>query len=49
MNQNELRRSNANPGPATAIHEQFFLTMSTTRQVLKISLLTEEALLTWEF
>ena len=29
--------------------DQFFLTMSTIKQILTITLLTEEALLTWAF
>ena len=44
MNQKEPKRSNA-----TAIHDQFFLTMSTIKQILTITLLTEEALFTWAF
>ena len=49
MNQNESKRSNANPDLATAIRDHFFLTMSTIRQALIIPLLTEEALFTWVF
>ena len=49
MNQNEPKRINANPDPATTIYDKFFLTMSSIRQVLTISLLTEEALFTWAF
>ena len=37
------------PTTTTAIHGQFFLTMSTIKQVLIIPLLTEEALFTWAF
>ena len=49
MNQNEPKRSNANPDLATAVCDHFFLTMSTNRQVLTIPLLTEEAIFTWAF
>ena len=50
MNQNVPKRSNAtHPQLATATHDQFFLTMSTTRQILTIPLLVEEALITWSF
>ena len=38
-----------NPQPATAIHGQFFLTISIICQVLTIPLLTEEALFTSVF
>ena len=31
------------------VTDQFILTMSTTRQILTIPLLTEEALFTWAF
>ena len=37
-----------NPQPTT-IHDQFVLTMSTTRQILTILLLTEEALFACAF
>ena len=50
--QNEPKRAetkSCNPQPATAIHDQFFFTMSTIRQVLTIPLLMEEALFTWAF
>ena len=50
--QNEPKRAEkklCNPQPATTIHDQFFLTMSTTRQILTIPLLTEEAFFTWVF
>ena len=46
MNQDKLKRSNVNPQPATAIHDQFFLTMFTIKQALAIPLLTKEALFT---
>ena len=36
-----------NPQPVTKIHNQFFLTISKTKQILTITLLTEEALLIW--
>ena len=52
MTQNEPKgaeRNLCNPQPATAIHGQFFLTMSTIRQVLSILLVTGEALFTWAF
>ena len=49
MNQNEPKRSYANPELATAIHEHFFLTMSTIRQVLTIPLLTKDALFVEHF
>ena len=49
MKQNEPKLSNANPEPATAIHDQYLLIMSTIRQVLTIPLLTEETLFTWKF
>ena len=49
MKQNEPKLSNANPEPATAIHDQYLLIMSTVRQVLRIPLLTEETLFTWKF
>ena len=48
MNQNRPKWWIANSEPATAIHDQFFLYMSTIRQVSAIPLLTEEALFTWE-
>ena len=41
MNQHEPKRSNATQ------NDQFFLTMSTTRQILTIALLDEEVLFTW--
>ena len=37
------------PQPGTAIHDQYFFTMSTVKQVLTFPLLTEEALFTWTF
>ena len=52
MTQNEPKgaeRNLCNPQPATATHGQFFLTMSTIRQVLSILLVTGEALFTWAF
>ena len=50
--QNEPKRGETkkcNPQLATTIHDQFFLTMSTTRQILTISLLTEDTLFTGAF
>ena len=47
MKQSEPKRSNATHKPATTIHDQFFVTMSTTKQILTIPLLTEDALFTW--
>ena len=50
--QNEPKRAETmycNPQPATTIHDQFFLTMSTIRLVLSFPLLTEETLFTWAF
>ena len=47
--QNEPKRAETklcNPQPATMIHSQFFLNMSTTIQILTITLLTEETLFT---
>ena len=43
------RKEVRNPQPSTAIHNHFFLTVSTIRQVLIIPLLTENALFTWAF
>ena len=40
---NETKRCNANRESATAIHDQFILTIFTIWQVLTIPLLTEEA------
>ena len=47
MNQDKPKQSNANPEPAAAIHDQFFLTMSTIKQTLTIPLLTKEASFTY--
>ena len=46
MNQDKPKRSNANPEPAAAIHDQFSLIMSTIKQTLTIPLLMKEALFT---
>ena len=43
MNQNQPKRCNATH------NDQYFFTMSTTRQILTIRLLAEEALFTWAF
>ena len=43
MKQNQPKRSNATH------NDQYFLTMSTTRQTLTIRLLAEETLFTWAF
>ena len=43
MSQNQPKRSNA------PHNDQYILTMSTTRQILAIPLLAEEALFTWAF
>ena len=50
--QNETKRGETkkcNPQLATTIHDKFFLTISTTRQILTISLLAEETLFTGAF
>ena len=50
--QNEPKQAKTklcNPQLATTFHDQFFLTISTTTQILTIPLLTEEALFTCAF
>ena len=49
MNQNEPERRYANPEPATVIHDQFLLTVTTIRQVLTILLLTKRLYLLGHF
>ena len=44
-----VKMKQCNPQPATEIHDQFFLTMSTIKQALTILLLMEKALFTWAF
>ena len=49
MNQNEPKRRYENPEPATVIHDQFLLTVTTIRQVLTILLLTKRFYLLGHF
>ena len=44
-----MKKFNEVTQPATTIHTQFFLTMFRNRQILRITLLTEEALFTKAF